>query len=147
MLSLIIHSDAQRSKLLRMYIHGWKRLDCLDHILRCMEELSGELAGEKGEDPEQRPDLVEHYLDLALAYSWDAPDPALEGTKAGDVRGQIFLSDQDYSPQAVEKWIEQAPAPEFQSRLERFISERWLISGMSEVNRAVSCLFMLWVGP
>lgn len=161
--------------LLRQYIHGWKRLDCLDHVLCCMEGLSRywerentadldrelretmrqcfadmgvtnvELAEE--DEREQYLDPVEHYFDLALSYSWDAPDPAGEETKARDVREQIFLPNRDYSLPALEKWVEQAPAPEFRALLERFISERWLSDAATEVNEAVSSLFMLWVGP
>ena len=63
------------------------------------------------------------------------------------MRSQIFLSDWDYSPQAVERLMEQAPTPEFRVLLEQFISEQQPVSGMSEVNRAVSILFTLCVWP
>ncbi len=167
--------------MLRLYIHGWKRLDSLDHILRCMEDLSRYLErgktealdrelrevmrqhiaemdltdvevveeedGLEEEALEQHLDPVEYYFDLALSYSWEAMDPAGEEIKAREVREQIFLSDRDYSPQAVAQLVEQAPAPEFQALLERYISERWLVSGMSKVNQAISNLFMMCVGP
>lgn len=161
--------------ILRLYIHGWKRLDCFDHVVRCMKELSSYLEEEETADldrefreamrqavstmglsnvevveedeREQYPDPVKHYLDLALAYSWDAVDPAGETVKARAVRSQIFLSDWDYSPQAVEQLMEQAPTPEFRVLLEQFISEQRPVSGMSEVNRAVSILFTLCVWP
>ena len=161
--------------ILRLYIHGWKRLDCFDHVVRCMKELSSYLEEEETADldrefreamrqavstmglsnvevveedeREQYPDPVKHYLDLALAYSWDAVDPAGETVKARAVRSQIFLSDWDYSPQAVEQLMEQAPTPEFRVLLEQFISEQQPVSGMSEVNRAVSILFTLCVWP
>ena len=156
--------------ILRLYIHGWKRLDCFDHVVRCMKELSSYLEEEETADldrefreamrqavstmglsnvevveedeREQYPDPVKHYLDLALAYSWDAVDPAGETVKARAVRSQIFLSDWDYSPQAVEQLMEQAPTPEF-----RVLLEQQPVSGMSEVNRAVSILFTLCVWP
>ena len=43
--------------------------------------------------------------------------------------------------------MEQAPTPEFRVLLEQFISEQRPVSGMSEVNRAVSILFTLCVWP
>lgn len=160
--------------LLRLYVHGWKKLDYLDHILRCMEGLSNYLEEERTADldrefrqamrqavsemgtshvevveEEREPysDPGEHYFNRAVTYFWDVPDPAGEGISAGDVRDQIFLPDRDYSPQAVEKLAQQAPTPAFRALLERFLSERRLSSAVSEVNSAVSNLFMLWVGP
>lgn len=130
--------------LLRLYIHGWKVFDCLDHVLRCMEDLSRCL---EGEGREQYPDPCGHFLDLAVSYSWDLPDPAGEGVSAGEVREQIFLPDRDFSPASLEAMAGNAPSPEFRELLERLLSERRLSAAMSEVNEAVSNLFMLWVGP
>lgn len=87
------------------------------------------------------------YFDLAVAYSWDAADPAGETISAGEIRKQIFLPYQDYSPQALKELAGQAPAPAFRALLERFLSEGWPSEAMSEVNLAVSHLFMLWAGP
>ena len=161
--------------ILRRYMAGWRVLGRLDHTLRCMKRLNrcleeewkaevnralreamrqavstmglSNVEGVEEGEREQYPDPVKHYLDLALAYSWDAVDPAGETVKAGAVRSQIFLSDWDYSPQAVEQLMEQAPTPEFRVLLEQFISEQQPVSGMSEVNRAVSILFTLCVWP
>lgn len=163
------------ASLLRQYIHGWKMINCLDHVLGCMEELTRCLEAERTadldrefretmrqciaelnltdvevveeEEREQYPDPAGHYFDLALDYSWEAPDPAGEGISARDVRAQIFLPDLDYSPQAVEKLAEQAPTPAFRALLERFVAERWLPNAASETDDAISNLFMMWVGP
>lgn len=161
--------------LLRQYIHGWKTFDCLDHVLRCMEGLSDYLEEEQTaaldrecreamrqciagmgltgvevveeDEREQYPDPAGHYMALALSYSWDVPDPAGEGISAGDVREQIFLPDRDFSPASLRALAGEAPAPGFQALLEQLASEQQLYAAMSEVNEAVSNLFMLWVGP
>lgn len=128
--------------LLRQYIHGWKMFDCLDYVLRCMEELSRELERE-----ERCSDPVKHYMDLVDSYSWDMPDPAGEGTSAGTVRNQIFLPDRDFSPASLQAMAREAPSPEFRTLLEQLTLEQQLSAAMSKVNEAVSNLFMLWVGP
>lgn len=155
--------------LLRQYIHGWQPFDCLDHVLRCMEELSAYLEKERTEaldrefreimrqaisdmgisdvevveedEREQYPDPGRHYMDLAHSYSWDLPDPA-----AG-LREQIFLPGRDFSPASLEAMAEGAPTPEFRMFLEELLSAQLLSISLSEVNDAVYHLFMLWVGP
>lgn len=161
--------------LLRQYIHGRKALNFLDHVLRCMEGLSSYLEEEKiakldrvfretmrrqiaemdltgvevaeEDEREEYPDPGKHYMDLVNAYSWDVPDLAGESISAEDVRGQIFLPDRDFRPAALRAMAEEAPSPEFRTLLEQLISEQQLSAAMSKVNEAVSCLFMLWVGP
>ena len=161
--------------ILRQYIHGWKMIDFLNHVLRCTEDLSSYLEEEKsaaldrefrgamrqyiaetglagvevvGEDErEQYPDPVRHYMGLIDAYSWDVPDPAGKQAKAGAVRSQIFLPDRDVSPASLRAMAEETPSPEFRALLEQLALDPRLPEAMSRINEAVSNLFMLWVAP
>ena len=157
------------------YITGWQELDRLDHILRCMEDLSRYLEQEaeadldrcfreamrqsisemglKGvevveeEEYEHFTDPYGHYLALARQYPANPPDPGSEDAALGSVRGEVFLSARDYSPEALRTLAANSPSPELGALLEKHIDEKRLAFAMREVNMAVTDLYMLWVGP
>lgn len=161
--------------ILRRYIAGWRELSRLDHILRCMEDLSRYLEREaeadmdrlfreamrqsisdmglegvevvEEEEYEQFPDPCGHYLALARQCPADPPDPGGEDTAMGSVRGELFLTARDYSPQALRALAANSPSPELGALLEKHIDERRLACAMREVNMAVMDLYMLWVEP
>ena len=161
--------------ILRRYMAGWRVLGRLDHTLRCMKRLNRCLEEEwkaevnralreamrqgladmglenvevvEGDEREHYADPRGHFLDLARSFSGDLPDPGAEDTAARAVRGQIFLSRWDYSPQVLEARAKEAPSPEFRALLEEQINPERIKKAMSVVNGAVSNLLMLLVSP
>lgn len=151
--------------IIRQYIAGWRMLGPLDHILNCMKDFSRYQKQERLEEPDQ--DLREatrqvipiedkqehyedpcgHFLSLAQTLPEDVPDPAAGGTASRAVRDQIFLSRWDYSPQTLTAMAKNAPSPEFRALLEEHIDPERLEHAMTEINEAVSNLFMMWLAP
>ena len=75
------------------------------------------------------------------------PDPGCRNVAAGTLRSQIFLSERDYSPEALRKLAEKSPSEELRELLEKSISEERLALAMREINIAVTDLYMLFVEP
>lgn len=137
---------------LRWYIEGWKEFDRLEHILRCMDALTCYLeqegAGEalpQAEADRRRQDPYGYYFALACECPDDVPDPGSDGLAQGTVRSRIFLTERDYSPEALLALAAKAPSREFRELLEKEISRARLDKAMVKINRAVFLLYMLWV--
>ncbi len=88
-----------------------------------------------------------YYFSLAYEYPEDVPDPGSRNVAAGTLRSQIFLSERDYSPEALRKLAEKSPSEELRELLEKSISEERLALAMREINIAVTDLYMLFVEP
>lgn len=160
---------------LRRYIAGWRVLGRLEHILDCMNSLSSYLEEERTaaldrafreslrqavsdmgasnvevveeDEREQYPNPCGHFLALARDWSGDVPDLGAEDTAARAVRDQLFLSQWDFSPASLRAMAEEAPSPEFRALLEEHIDPEQLKHAMTEINTAVTNLFMLWAEP
>lgn len=88
-----------------------------------------------------------YYFSLAYEYPEDVPDPGSENTAPGTLRSRIFLSERDYSPEALRKLAEKSPSQDLRELLEKSISEERLAHAMREINMAVMNLYMLFVEP
>ena len=88
-----------------------------------------------------------YYFSLAYEYPEGVPDPGSQNVAPGTLRSQIFLSERDYSPEALRKLAARAPSQELRELLEASISEERLACAMREINRAVMNLYMLFVEP
>lgn len=88
-----------------------------------------------------------YYFSLAYEYPDDVPDPGSRSVAPGALRSQIFLSERDYSPEALRKLAEKSPSEDLRELLEKSISEEQLARAMREINIAVTDLYMLFVDP
>ena len=118
------------------------RFDIYDGEGRCLYTSGGSL-------PAETLDTGWGLLPAARASSGIAVRTgAEEGLSAARaVRGQIFLSRWNYSPQVLEARAKEAPSPEFRALLEEQINPERIKKAMSVVNGAVSNLLMLLVSP
>ena len=75
------------------------------------------------------------------------PDPGSKNVAPGTLRSQIFLSERDYSPEALRKLAAKSPSQDLRELLEMNISEERLACAMREINIAVMNVYMLFVEP
>lgn len=88
-----------------------------------------------------------YYFSLACEYPEDVPDPGSRNVAPGTLRSQIFLSERDYSPEALRKLAEKSPSQDLRELLEQSISKERLARAMREINIAVTDLYLLFVTP
>lgn len=87
-----------------------------------------------------------YYFALACEYPEDLPDPG-GNVPPGALRSQIFLSERDYSPEALRGLAAGSPSLDLRSLLERYVCEERLASAMREINTAVAGMYVLFVEP
>lgn len=88
-----------------------------------------------------------YYFSLAYEYPEDVPDPGSRDVAPGALRSQIFLSERNYSPEALRELAAKSPSSDLRALLEKYVCEEQLISAMREINIAVTDLFALFVEP
>ncbi|MCI9657629.1 MAG: hypothetical protein HFI14_03350 [Lachnospiraceae bacterium] len=88
-----------------------------------------------------------YYFSLAYEYPEEVPDPGSKNVAPGTLRSQIFLSERDYSPEALRKLAAKSPSQDLRELLEMNISEERLACAMREINIAVMNVYMLFVEP
>ena len=91
-------------------------------------------------------DPQKYFLDLALEYAPDLPDPGSE-MEAKTLRGQIFLPDWSCHFDALWELLENPPFPESAPFLKECPDRERLAEAIREINAAVMDLYMLWVDP
>lgn len=91
-------------------------------------------------------DPRKYFLDLALEYAPDLPDPGSE-MEAKTLRGQIFLPDWSCHFTALWELLENLPFPESAPFLKECPDRERLAEAIRKVNAAVMDLYMLWVEP
>ena len=88
-----------------------------------------------------------YYFSLAYEYLEDVPDPSSGNVAPGTLCSQIFLSERDYSPEALRNLAGKSPSQDLRELLEMNISEERLACAMREINIAVMNVYMLFVEP
>lgn len=84
---------------------------------------------------------------LRCGYTGELPDPGGSELAAGAIRGQIPLSERDYSPKALRALAAESASSDTGDLVETYISEKWLVSAMQKIDEAVGNLYMLLVAP
>ena len=84
---------------------------------------------------------------LRCGYTGELPDPGGSALAAGAIRGQILLSERDYSPKALRALAAESASSDTGDLVETYISEKWLVSAMQKIDEAVGNLYMLLVEP
>lgn len=107
-----------------------------------------DLEGKELVDPDKRyPDAYGYYFTLANEYPDQVPDLHSPDLRPGTLRSQIFLPQRDYSPETLRALAAKSPFPDLRALLEKSISKEHLAWAMTELNRAMADLYMLWVEP
>ncbi len=91
-------------------------------------------------------DTRKYFLDLALGYAQDLPDPGSE-MEAKTLRSQIFLPYWSRDLDALWELLENPPFPESVPFLKECPDRERLAEAIREINAAVMNLYMLWVEP
>lgn len=99
------------------------------------------------EQDKRYPDPRGYYFSLACEYPEDVPDPGSGNVAPGTLHSQIFLSERDYSPEALRKLAEKSPSGALRELLEKSLSREQPVRAMREINTAVTDLYMLFVEP
>lgn len=99
------------------------------------------------EQDKRYPDPRGYYFSLACEYPEDVPDPGSGNVAPGTLHSQIFLSERDYSPEALRKLAEKSPSGDLRELLEKSLSREQPVRAMREINTAVTDLYMLFVEP
>ncbi len=122
--------------------------DRVRHFREALCRYSPELEGwELVEMDKRYLDPCGYYFNLAYEYPDDVPDPGSKDIAPGTLRGQIFLSERDYSPKSLLELAAKSPSPDLQALLEKYVCHERLASAMREINIAVINLYVLFVEP
>lgn len=130
--------------ILGRYIAAWRKLNRLDHILYCMEELSAHL---EEENAVKRPELQEYYFKLACQGPEDVPDPCGEEVAPRALYDRFLFPGRDYHPDSLRELAARSPSLQLKKLLEELIRGERVAAAMRELNAAVTDLYILFAEP